>query len=117
MPPNKDNRHQWHNRIIKESVTFDSTKGYPGEGPTHMEDIWIPHAARKKKEKKTNISSTNKGDKRWESALDRSGTLDRNPVSTLAKNLTVGDDLFYKPREPLTWDQLTGTVAELNMNG
>ena len=86
---------------------WDSTKGYPGEGPAQTNG----------RMGKKNAPSKDRGDKKWQSCIDH-WKEESKPTDKIMSDIhTIGDDLWYNTQQPVTWDKMIGTVASLNMAG
>ena len=97
---------KWENKIIFYGDIWDSTKGYPGEGP--INDI-----SRGKKR----TSSTSRGDILWAKTLHMWADIPKIHMQNIGAEHTLGHDLWYKKSEPIRWDKLHGNMISVNMAG
>ena len=86
---------------------WDSTKGYPGEGPAQTNG----------RMGKKNEPSKDRGDKKWQSCIDHWKEESKSIDKIMSDIHTIGDDLWYNTQQPVTWDKMIGTAASLNMAG
>jgi len=96
---------KWKNKIIFYSTVFDSTKGYPGEGPDTNR--------RGKKQECT----TDRGDKRWFNSLKTWGGIPTIHLRSVGQENTEGHDLWYENKPSIKWTNLQSNIVSINMAG
>ena len=130
----KNNMHKWKNKIIKYADIFDSTKGYPGEGPGDEER----NKNRKPKSTfdstkgypgegpghtnsgrmgKKREASTARGDIRWGKTLLQWAKLGKETRRAMGNLHTIGHDLWYTKAAKIDWANIRGKIIGLNMEG
>ena len=98
------------NEQIEYSSTFDSTKGYPGEGPNTGKKKPKPQQKKGKNRKQ-------KTDKEWSGRLQNWGN---DTIREIGAMTCVGDNLFMQPTHDTSevqWGSLVGSIAHLNVRG
>ena len=92
-----------HNNNIDYGKIFDSTKGYPGEGPGN--------------EQKTKLQRKGGKSKLWSKAMSAWGHVSTQAAKIASAPMYIGHDLFYKKGGHMNWNNVNGGVVQLNMNG
>jgi hypothetical protein len=101
----------WHNKTILYGDVFDSTKGYPGEGPPDPPQL-AHHKHTQGKQGPNRVTNANE---KMSSCLKAWG---KTACTAIGQMTTTGDDLFWDVQRPeLKWDKLTGCIAHLNTRG
>ncbi|HIB78244.1 MAG TPA: endonuclease/exonuclease/phosphatase family protein, partial [Flavobacteriales bacterium] len=94
-------------RIISPKKLFDSTKGYPGEGP----------AKENNSRGKANRTSKDRGDQHFNNTLKMWKTQHTDDMEDIGKLNTIGHDIWYSSPPKLQWNNLQGNICALNMRG